>query len=136
MGPVELLVVRFPGNQFTGDIVPALEELMQSGTIQVLDILFITKDRDGDVQAAEISELVTSNGNASLVVEGLSDLLTEEDVEDFGALLEPNSSAAMMLFENTWASRFTDALRKAKGEVLINERIPRSVVEEVTAAAA
>jgi hypothetical protein len=70
------------------------------------------------------------------IVSDLTDLLTEEDVEAFGAMLEPNSSEAVMLFENTWAARFAGALRNAKGELILNERIPRAVIEEVMAGAA
>jgi hypothetical protein len=136
IGPVELLVVKFPGNQFTGEIAPALTELVESGTIRVLDILFINKDEEGLVEMVEINDLILDDKTFDPIVSDLTDLLTEEDVEAFGAVLEPNSSAALMLFENTWAARFAGALRNAKGELILNERIPRAVIEEVMAGAA
>lgn len=136
IGPVELLVVKFPGNQFTGEIVPALTELVESGTIRVIDILFVNKNAEGQIEIVEIKDLVIDDASFDPVVSDLTDLLTDEDAEQFGAMLEPNSSAAMMLFENTWATRFANAVVAAKGELLINERIPRAVIEELTATAA
>ena len=136
IGPVELLVVKFPGNQFTGEIVPALTELVESGTIRVLDILFVTKDEAGAVEMVEIKDLVIDDTSFDPVVSDLTDLLTEEDVTYFGATLEQNSSAALMLFENTWATRFATAVRNAKGELILSERIPRAVIEELVATAA
>ncbi len=136
IGPVELLVVKFPGNQFTGEIVPALTELVESGTIRVIDILFVNKNAGGQIEIVEIKDLVIDDASFDPVVSDLTDLLTDEDAEQFGAMLEPNSSAAMMLFENTWATRFANAVVAAKGELLINERIPRAVIEELTATAA
>lgn len=135
IGPVELLVVKFPGNQFTGEIVPALTELVESGTIRVLDILFANKDAAGTVEMVEIKDLVIDDRRFEPAVADLTDLLTEEDAEQFGAMLEPNSSAAIMLFENTWAARFAGALRNAQGELILNERIPRAVIDELLATA-
>jgi len=136
IGPVELLVVKFPGNQFTGEIVPALTELVESGTIRVLDILFANKDESGQIEMVEVKDLFLDDRSFDPVLSDVTDLLTEEDVEQLGAMLEPNSSAAMMLFENTWAARFAGALRNAKGELILNERIPRAVIEEVMETAA
>jgi hypothetical protein len=135
IGPVELLVVKFPGNQFTGEIAPALTDLVETGTIRVLDILFVNKDEDGTVEMVEINDLILDDKSFDPIISDLTDLLTEEDVETFGAVLEPNSSAALMLFENTWAARFAGALRNARGELILNERIPRAVIEEVMAGA-
>ncbi|MPZ50114.1 MAG: hypothetical protein GEU75_12595 [Dehalococcoidia bacterium] len=131
IGPVELLVVRFPGNQFTGEIVPALTDLVKSDTIRVLDILFIRKDASRQTEMVEIKDLVTGDPNFEPVIAGLTDLLTEADVEEFGSMLEPDSSAAMMLFENSWATHFASTLRKARGEVVLNARIPRAVIDEL-----
>jgi hypothetical protein len=135
IGPVELLVVKFPGNQFTGEIVPALTDLVETGTIRVLDILFINKDENGTVEMVEISDLFLDDRSFDPIVSDRTDLLTEEDVEAFGAALERNSSAALMLFENTWAARFAGALRNANAELILNERIPRAVIDEVMAGA-
>jgi uncharacterized membrane protein len=136
LGPVELLVVKFPGVTFTDEITNALTELVASETIRVLDVLVIRKDAEGETRIDEIKNLVTGDPRFEPVVAGLTDLLTEEDAEDLGLSLEPDSSAGMILFENTWASRFTDAMRRARGEVVINERIPRVVIDELIRSAA
>jgi hypothetical protein len=136
IGPVEFVVIKFPGNQFTGEIAPALEELVANGTVRVIDLLFVIKESDGTVGVMEVNGL----GEAiAAVFEPLAqtdqELLTQADGEHFGELLEPNSSAALLLFENAWAARFSQAVRNANGEVLLNERIPRDVIEAVLAEA-
>lgn len=133
-GPVEMLTVKFPGNQFTGEIAPALEELVESGMIRIIDLLFVIKDSDGVVTVFEQDGW----GDAvAAVFEPISspedELFSNSDADSIGVLLEPNSSAAMLLFENTWAARFVTAMANAKGEVIINARIPREVIEEVVA---
>jgi hypothetical protein len=136
IGPVEMLVVKFPGTQFTGDVVPALTDLVQSGTVRLLDVLFIRKDAAGQVGINEITDLVTTDAAVAPVVAGLTDVLSEEDAEKFGEMLDVDSSAAVILFENTWAARFAEALRAARGEVVLIERIPRVVIEELIETAA
>ena len=134
-GPIELLVFKFPGNQFKGEIVPALRELVNNETIRIIDIVFVTKDAEGNLKAVEVSDL---DGEDYAVFDPLvSDvlgLLSKEDVQELSAGLDNNSSGALMLFENTWATRFVESVRNANGEVLLNERIPRQVIEEVLAA--
>ena len=133
-GPVELLVVSFPGNQFTGEIVPALEELIETGTIQVIDFLFVSKDADGAVTVAELDEVgegvMTKLKPSEAAMAGL---LSENDALRFATEMEPNSSEAILLFENTWATRFAQAIRNANGEVVINERVPHAVMAEMAA---
>jgi Family of unknown function (DUF6325) len=134
LGPVELLVVKFPGNQFKGEIAPALTELVESGTIRVIDILFANKDENGTVEMVEINDLDDDNYRVfDPIVSDVTSLLTADDVEAFSAALGPNSSAALMLFENTWATRLRDALVNANAELVLNERIPRAAVEELMA---
>ncbi|MGE0539936.1 MAG: DUF6325 family protein [Dehalococcoidia bacterium] len=135
IGPVELLVVKFPGNQFKGEIIPELTALVESGTIRVLDIVIVTKDGEGNVAMVEVQDLDLDDTVFDPAIADLTELLTEEDVAHFGAMLEPNSSEAVMLFENTWATRLATALRNANAEVVLNERIPRSVIEELVASA-
>lgn len=133
-GPIEMLAVKFPGNRFSGEIVPALEELIESGTIRVIDILFVRKDANGMVEITEISEL--DDETYALFDTVMSDsegLMSEDDGQQISELIEPNSSAAVMVFENTWATRFTEAMRNADGEVVFNERIPRVVIDELMA---
>ena len=136
-GPVEMVVIKFPGNQFTGEIVPALRELIDNGTVRIIDLLFVIKKSDGTVGVLEVDGL----GDAvAAVFEPIAkpedEMLSQSDGEQIGELLEPNSSAALLLFENAWAARFAEAVRNAKGELILNERIPRAVIEEVLAEAA
>ena len=134
LGPVELLVVKFPGNQFKGEIAPALTDLVENGTIRVIDILFANKDADGTVEMVEVNDLDDADFRRfDPVVTDVTDLLNAEDVDALTRALEPNSSAALLLFENTWATRFCDALVNANAELVLNERIPRAVIEELTA---
>ena len=135
IGPVEILVVAFPGNQFTGEIAPALEELVTSGLIRVIDLVFVTKDADGSVVGIELSDLDEAVGAAFQPhVEEPSGLLAEEDIEDLGAELEPNSSAAILLFEHLWATKFRDAVIDSGGQLVASVRIPKEVIDEVVAA--
>ena len=136
LGPIEMLVVRFPGNRFTGEIMPALTELIENGTVRVVDLLFAVKDEEGEVTVLEFSDLDPDIfGEWDPLVSDVTPMLNEDDARQLTASLENNSSAAVLLFENTWATRFTDAMRKANGEVVFNERIPRSVIEELAATA-
>ena len=135
IGPVEILVVGFPGNQFTGEIAPALADLVQSGLIRVIDLVFVTKDADGSVVGIELSDLDEGTGSAFQPhVEEPSGLLSEEDIEDLGAELEPNSSAAILLFEHLWATKFRDAVVNSGGQLITSIRIPQEAINEVVAA--
>ena len=134
IGPIELLVVKFPGNQFKGEIAPALQELIDNGTIHVIDLLFAIKDESGALAVLELNDL----GDQRLAVVApqkseLSGALTEDDARSLTGSLENNSSAAIMLFENTWAAKFAQAMRNANGELVLNERIPRAVIDELIA---
>ena len=137
LGPIEMLVVKFPGNQFTGEITPALMELIDSGIVRVIDLLLVKKDEAGRVALFEVSDLEPDVFGIFLpLVSDATPLLNEDDAFALAASLENDSSAGLLLFENVWATRFADAIRAAKGEVVLNERIPRAVVEEIVAASA
>ena len=134
IGPIELLVVKFPGNQFKGEIAPALRELVDSGTIQIIDLIFAIKDEEGTLAVLELDAL----GDETLAVfepppSELSGSLTEDDARSLTGSLENNSSAAIMLFENVWATKFVDALRNANGQLVLSERVPRAVIDELIA---
>jgi hypothetical protein len=129
-GPIELLAVRFPGNRFTGELIPALGELVESGTIRIIDLLFVSKDADGSVVIAEVDEL--GDGVVTALDPYIAEsagLLSEDDALRFATALEPNTSEALLVFENVWASRFAQAVHNAHGELIFNERIPRAVVD-------
>ena len=136
MGPVEYLVVEFPGNQFKGEIVPALAELTDNGTIRIIDLLFIKKDREGNVTSFELGDLGDDEGSPFDDLDGeIDDLLNEEDILIAAEMLEPNSSAAMMVFENVWATRLRDAIVNANGRLVDNARIPAAIVQAAMEAA-
>jgi uncharacterized membrane protein len=129
LGPIDVAVVAFPGNQFKGEIAPAIKDLVDSGTVRIIDLVFITKDSDGNVAGVELSELESDVAQPYDEIEGeIGELLTEDDFEAAGEALEPNSSALMLVWENTWARRVASALRNAGGELVMHERIPFDVV--------
>jgi hypothetical protein len=134
IGPVELLVVKFPGNQFKGEIAPALADLVDSGAIRIIDLIFAIKDEDGKMDMVEIRELEDNEiAMYEPLVTGGSELLSEDDVQQVASMIEPNSSAAVMLFENAWATRFRDSLLNANAELIYNIRIPYTVIQELMA---
>ena len=134
LGPVEVLVLRFPGNEFKGEIIPALRDLVETDTIRIIDALFAIKDENGEATVLEMAELDPEvYGEIDVVVAELNGLLTEEDVQKMTANIPPNSSAAIMLFENVWATRFRDAVLNANGEIVLAERIPKAVIDEMVA---
>jgi len=134
IGPVELLVVRFPGNQFKGEIAPALEELVQGGTIRIIDLLFAMKDENGTLSIAEVRELPDKELVVlAPLVSGNNAFLSEDDIEQVAAMLDNNSAAAVLLFENTWATRFRESLTNANAELIYNIRIPYTVIQELMA---
>ena len=132
IGPVEYIAIAFPGNNFSGEIVPAIKELQDSGTIRVLDLVIISKDGEGNVTGIELSE-ASPEQQATLAVLGVEsrNLLGQEDIEDIGSALDPNSTAGLMIWENVWAARFAQSLRAADGILIANGRIPAALVEEI-----
>ena len=137
IGPVDLLVVKFPGNQFKGEIAPALKQLVEDGIIRVVDILFANKDETGKVEMIEINDLDDDDfSRFDPVVEDLTGILTPDDARQLSSGLENDSAGAIMLFENTWATRFRDAMVNANGQLVLDERIPRAVIDELMAASA
>jgi uncharacterized membrane protein len=137
-GPIEYLIVGFPGNKFKGEIIPALAELVENNTIRILDLVFIAKDEEGNVAAMELTELDPEDEAAAMsdISEVDAGLLNEDDIQLAAESLENNSSAGLLVFENVWAARFAEAVRNADGRLLANERIPHDVVEAALAYAA
>ncbi|HEY7282227.1 MAG TPA: DUF6325 family protein [Actinomycetota bacterium] len=130
LGPVEYVVLAFPGNKFTGKIAPALADLVDAGTIRIMDLAFVTKDDDGNVLGYELTDLDDDEARAfDGVGSGGADLISEQDLHDIGEELEPNTSAAMLVWENVWATKFADAVREADGELLDHDRIPHEVLQ-------
>jgi len=125
LGPVDYIVVEFPGNKMTGEGLPMLVDLVERGIIRILDLVFIRKDLDGSVNAFEIADF-DHDGQLDLAVfEGASSgLLAEDDVAEAGGVIEAGSSAGILLFENRWAAPFIGALRRGGAEVVASGRIP------------
>jgi hypothetical protein len=132
MGPVGYLVVEFPGNRMTGEAFPILVDLVDRGLIRILDLLFVRKDSSGSVTAVELSELDPDGTLHLSVFEGASSgLLGEDDLSEAAAVIEPNSSAGILIYENRWAAPFVHALRRADAELVATGYIP---LDEVAAA--
>ena len=125
LGPVDYMVVEFPGSKFNGDIAPALVDLVDRDIIRVLDILILKKDMDGTIEGHELSDLDSSEtaGLRDLETE-LAMLLSEEDLVSVAAAIEPGSSAAVLVWENTWAAPFASAVRHSGGQLVADGRIP------------
>jgi len=130
IGPVDYAVIAFPGNQFRGEIAPALADLVEAGTIRLIDAAFVGKDETGQVFTLEITELApdVQAGLASMNVE-VQGLLSDEDMLAIGEQLELNSSAALLVWENVWAGRVAQAIRDAGGILVAFDRIPHDVVQ-------
>lgn len=134
LGPVEELVVKFPGNQFKGEIIPALHRLIDTGIVRVLDIAFVHKDANGKLTTVELDDLPPDEyAEFDPLVGVITGYFSSEDFVEHSRQLENNSSAVFLLFENTWATQFRDAVFDAKGEILLLERIPKAVIDEMIA---
>ena len=132
IGPVEYIIIEFPGNQFHGDIVPAIAKLIENETVRIIDLIFITKDPDGRVTTYEYDQLDELAPFATLHGE-LSDLVNQEDVDYAAASLAPNTSAAVIVWEDTWATELALAVRGAGGVVREGARIPPELVDAALA---
>ena len=132
LGPIDYLVVEFPGARLTGEALPLLLDLVDRGIIRILDLVFIRKDPDGSVVVLEIADL---DGDGSLdyqVLHGASSgLLGGDDIEQAAAVVEPGSAAGIVIYENVWAAPFVGALRRAGGELVAAGRVP---IEDLAAA--
>jgi hypothetical protein len=131
IGPVDLAIIAFPGNRFRGEIAPALADLVENGTIRIIDIAFVGKNAEGDAVAFELTELDpdVQKGleRAGIEVQGL---LNEDDLMQIAEGLDPDMSAAMIVWENVWARKVTQTMRDAGGVLLAFDRIPHEVVQE------
>jgi uncharacterized membrane protein len=132
VGPVDIVIIGFPGNQFNGDVAPAIMELVDSGTIRVIDLLFVMKDEDGVVTTIEAADLEAGAGAGFLSIDiAQPGALGSEDADEVSEDLPSNSSALLVAFENAWAEKFVTAVRASGGVVIDQIRIPADVVESV-----
>ena len=130
IGPVEYMIVAFPGNQFRGEIAPALAKLVEAGTIRLMDVVFVGKDADGEVVAFELQELDPDvrEGLEKLGIEETG-LFNEEDLQAAAEELEPDMSAALLVWEDVWAREVAQAMRDAGGVLFDFGRLPHEVVQ-------
>ena len=125
LGAVDWIVVEFPGSRFNGQIAPALLDLVERDLVRVLDLLVLKKDDDGSLEAFELSDLDEGEiGGFREYESELAMLLSEEDVTSLAAAIEPGSSAAVLIWENTWAAPFASAVRRSGGQLVASGRIP------------
>ena len=136
LAPVDYMIVAFPGNQFRGEIAPALADLVEKGTIRIIDLAFVAKDAEGNIGAFELTDIDPDvrQGFENMGVE-VNGLFNEDDLQAAGEELEPNSSAALLVWENLWAKDVAQAIRDAGGELLDFERLPHEVVQAARDAA-
>jgi uncharacterized membrane protein len=131
LGPIDLLAIEFPGNHFTGEGLNELHRLVTNGTIRIIDLVVVTKNKEGQVSALELNDL---GPNASAGLNALqatvSQMLTQDDIEAVGERLANNSTAAVMLYENTWAAKTKQAIMAANGRVVVQARVPHEIVQE------
>jgi hypothetical protein len=125
LGPVDWIVVEFPGSRFNGEIAPALRDLIERDLVRVLDLLVLKKDPDGELEAFELSDLDQEEiGELRSYEAQLAMLLSEDDVAAVAAAIEPGSSAAVLVWENIWAAPFASAVRRSGGQLVASGRIP------------
>ncbi|TXS71366.1 DUF1269 domain-containing protein [Streptomyces sp. sk2.1] len=125
MGPVDFLVIEFPGNRMTGEGFPLLLDLVDRGIIRVLDLLFVRKDIDGSIVALDLRELDADGEFDLSVFEGSSSgLLGQDDLDEAGTALEPGSSAGILVYENLWAAPLARALRRGGAQLVAGGRVP------------
>ena len=125
LGPVDYIVVEFPAgaSNFTGEMASELLKLVDSKTIRVIDVLILTKDEDGTIDAIELSD-IPELGELERVEAQLAELLAAEDVEHLAAAMEPGSTAGVLIWENLWAAPFASAARRSGGQLIATGRIP------------
>jgi len=118
LGPVDWIVVEFPGTKLTGEIAPIIKDYVDRGLIKVLDLVFLKKDEDGSLEAFEASDLGAGEiGELRGYERDLAMVLSEQDVADLAETIEPGSSAAVLVWENLWAAPFGAAVRHAGGQL-------------------
>jgi Family of unknown function (DUF6325) len=129
LGPISYLIVEFPGNKMTGEGLAILVDLVDRGVIRILDLMFVTRDADGSLRSIELSDVDHDGTFDVAIFEGASSgLLDESDLDDAASVIEPGSSAAILLFENRWATEFVQALRRGNAQLVAAGYIPQDAL--------
>jgi len=124
VGPIDFLVIEWPGRQPNGEAAPLLLDLVERGLIRILDLTFITKSEDGTVAGIELSEIGEAAGELRVFEGASSGLLSDEDAAEAAAALDPGTTAAVLVYENTWAAPLATALRNSGAQLVAGGRIP------------
>lgn len=136
VGPVEYLVVAFPGSRFTGAIAPALADAVASKAVRILDLTFVYRADDGTIETIELDDLDPGDLVPFEPVEGeVTGMLNDDDIRKLGERVPPGSSAALIVWEDLWAVPLTEAVRASGGQLIAHERIPAEVAEAAVSAA-
>lgn len=135
LGPIEVLLIGFPGNQFNGEIIPEIQRLIEGNIISLVDALLIVKDDNGEVTFSEFDE---EGGNEdatrlAALIDQIDELISEEDVDILAGGLEPNSSAAILIFEHTWSKPLRDAIAASGGVLAAQFRVPGPAIDQLLA---
>ena len=128
MGPISYLIVEYPGNKMTGEGLQALVDLVDRGLVRILDLEFVTRRDDGSITALSLRELDTGAFDISVFEGASSGLLDQSDFDDAKEAISPGSSAAVLIFENRWATEFTQALRRGGAELVAAGYIPQDAL--------
>lgn len=124
LGPIDYVLVEWTGRQPTGEAIPHLVDLVEQGTIRILDLAFIAKGEDGSVAGVEIADLGDAVAEFAVFHGAASGLISDEDIGEAGSALEPGTSAALLIYENSWAAPFASAVRRGGGQLVASGRIP------------
>lgn len=136
-GPIDFVMIGFPDTEPANSVAEGIRALEDSGTVQVIDLIFVKRDLSGDVHVTELNDLEDSQYDAwESIVDEFGGFLAEDDALQLASDLEPGTSAVLVVYENTWARALTSSVLQANGQVMINARIPRDVVAQMVASAA
>jgi uncharacterized membrane protein len=128
MGPIDYILVEWPGRQPNGEVAPHLVDLVDRGLIRILDLAFVAKDEDGTVAGIELADLGDGATELEVFAGASSGLISDDDLTEAAAALEPGTSAALLVFENSWAAPFAAAVRRSGGQLVASGRIPVQAV--------
>lgn len=135
MGPIDYILVEWPGQQPNGEVAPHLVDLVERGLIRILDLAFVAKDEDGSVAGIELADLGDGAAELSVFEGASSGLISDDDLTEAAAALEPGTSAALLVYENSWAGPFAAAVRRSGGQLVASGRIPVADIEAALDAA-